>query len=47
MKGMCDMELNKVNKKVEDIKNNDNIFSVGKVIKVMFFLWSEPLAACS
>ena len=31
---MCDMELNKVNKKVEDIKNNDNIFSVGKVIKV-------------
>ena len=28
------MELNKVNKKVEDIKNNDNIFSVGKVIKV-------------
>ena len=31
---MCDMELNKVDKKVEDIKNNDNIFSVGKVIKV-------------
>ena len=28
------MELNRVNKKVEDIKNNDNIFSVGKVIKV-------------
>lgn len=28
------MELNKVDKKVEDIKNNDNIFSVGKVIKV-------------
>ena len=27
-------ELNKVNKKVEDIKNNDNIYSVGKVIKV-------------
>ena len=34
MKGMCDMELNKVDKKVEDIKNNDNIYSVGKVIKV-------------
>ena len=31
---MCDMELNKVDKKVEDIKNNDNIYSVGKVIKV-------------
>lgn len=28
------MELNKVDKKVEEIKNNDNIFSVGKVIKV-------------
>lgn len=28
------MELNKVDRKVEDIKNNDNIFSVGKVIKV-------------
>ena len=28
------MELNKVDKKVEDIKNNDNIYSVGKVIKV-------------
>ena len=27
-------ELNKVDKKVEDIKNNDNIYSVGKVIKV-------------
>lgn len=26
--------LNKVDKKVEDIKNNDNIYSVGKVIKV-------------
>ncbi len=26
--------LNKVDKKVEEIKNNDNIFSVGKVIKV-------------
>jgi len=35
MKGMCDMEaLNKIDKKVEDIKNNDNIYSVGKVIKV-------------
>lgn len=28
------MELKKIDKKVEDIKNNDNIFSVGKVIKV-------------
>ncbi len=28
------MELNKVDKKVQDIKNNNNIFSVGKVIKV-------------
>lgn len=28
------MQLNKVDKKVEDIKNNDNIYSVGKVIKV-------------
>ena len=28
------MELNKIDKKVEEIKNNDNIFSVGKVIKV-------------
>lgn len=28
------MELNKVDKKVEEIKNNNNIFSVGKVIKV-------------
>lgn len=28
------MELNKIDKKVEDIKNNDNIYSVGKVIKV-------------
>ena len=28
------MELNKVDKKVEDIKNNNNIYSVGKVIKV-------------
>ena len=28
------MELNKVDKKVEDIKNNDNIYSIGKVIKV-------------
>lgn len=27
-------ELNKIDKKVEDIKNNDNIYSVGKVIKV-------------
>ncbi len=27
-------QLNKVDKKVEDIKNNDNIYSVGKVIKV-------------
>ena len=26
--------LNKIDKKVEDIKNNDNIYSVGKVIKV-------------
>lgn len=26
--------LNKVDRKVEDIKNNDNIYSVGKVIKV-------------
>lgn len=26
--------LNKVDKKVEDIKNNDNIYSIGKVIKV-------------
>ena len=34
MKGMRDMELNKIDKKVEEIKNNDNIFSVGKVIKV-------------
>lgn len=34
MKGMCDMELNKIDKKVEDIKNNNNIYSVGKVIKV-------------
>ena len=31
---MCDMELKKVDKKVEDIKNNNNIYSVGKVIKV-------------
>ena len=28
------MELKKVDKKVEDIKNNNNIYSVGKVIKV-------------
>lgn len=28
------MELNKIDKKVEDIKNNNNVFSVGKVIKV-------------
>lgn len=28
------MELNKIDKKVEDIKNNNNIYSVGKVIKV-------------
>lgn len=28
------MELNKVDKKVEEIKSNNNIFSVGKVIKV-------------
>ena len=28
------MELKKIDKKVEDIKNNDNIYSVGKVIKV-------------
>lgn len=28
------MELKKVEKKVEDIKNNNNIYSVGKVIKV-------------
>ena len=28
------MELNKVDKKVQDIKENNNIFSVGKVIKV-------------
>jgi len=28
------MQLNKVDKKVEDIKNNDNIYSVGKVIKI-------------
>lgn len=28
------MELNKVDKRVHDIKNNDNIYSVGKVIKV-------------
>ncbi len=34
MKGMCDMELKKVDQKVEDIKNNNNIYSVGKVIKV-------------
>lgn len=34
MKGMCKMELNKIDKKVEEIKNNDNIYSVGKVIKV-------------
>ena len=34
MKGMCDRELKKVDKKVEDIKNNNNIYSVGKVIKV-------------
>jgi len=34
MKGMCDMELKKVDKKVEDIKSNNNIYSVGKVIKV-------------
>ena len=31
MKGMCDMELKKVDKKVEDIKSNNNIYSVGKV----------------
>ena len=31
---MCDMELKKVDQKVEDIKNNNNIYSVGKVIKV-------------
>jgi F-type H+-transporting ATPase subunit alpha len=34
MKGMRNMELNKVDKKVEEIKSNNNIFSVGKVIKV-------------
>lgn len=34
MKGMRNMELNKIDKKVEDIKNNNNVFSVGKVIKV-------------
>lgn len=34
MKGMCDMELNKIDKRVENIKSNDNIYSVGKVIKV-------------
>lgn len=34
MKGMYSMKLSKVEKKVEDIKNNDNIYSVGKVIKV-------------
>lgn len=34
MKGMCDMELNKIDKKVDDIKNNDNIYSAGKVIKI-------------
>lgn len=34
MKGMCDMQLNKIDKRVEDIKNNDNIYSMGKVIKV-------------
>ena len=28
------MELKKIDKKVEDIKNNNNIYSVGKVIKV-------------
>ena len=28
------MELKKVDKKVEDVKNNNNIYSVGKVIKV-------------
>lgn len=28
------MELNKIEKRVEDIKSNDNIYSVGKVIKV-------------
>lgn len=28
------MELNKIDKKVEDIKTNNNVFSVGKVIKV-------------
>ena len=33
-KGMCDMELKKIDKKVEDIKSNNNIYSVGKVIKV-------------
>ena len=33
MKGMCDMD-NKIDKKLEDIKNNDNVYSVGKVIKV-------------
>ena len=27
MKGMCDMELKKVDKKVEDIKSNNNIYS--------------------
>lgn len=31
---MRNMELNKIDKKVEDIKNNNNVFSVGKVIKV-------------
>ncbi len=34
MKGMREMDINKIDKKVEEIKNNDNIFSVGKVIKV-------------
>ncbi len=28
------MELNKIDKKVEDIKSNNNVYSVGKVIKV-------------
>lgn len=28
------MELNKIDKKVDDIKNNNNVYSVGKVIKV-------------
>lgn len=28
------MELNKIDKKVEEIKSNNNVFSVGKVIKV-------------